>query len=83
MSQARERAVDALEAEAFRLALEEHSPTMVMFLLKTLRRDLYGERVDVRLDFRSVAERVAASTGRSVEEVLEAVERLARDMALR
>lgn len=74
---AREDAVDTLEAEARRRALAG-SDTLIMFLLKSLRPDVYRDRasLDVRLDLRREAERVAASLGVGVEETIAEAERL-------
>jgi len=75
---AHEDRIDAVEAEAFRLALEEHQPGMVALLLRAHRPARYRDRVDVRLDIRPEAERVAERLGIPVEEVLERLERKLR-----
>jgi ribosome modulation factor len=74
---AREDAVDTLEAEARRRALAG-SDTLIMFLLKSLRPDVYRERasVDVNLDLRREAERIALSAGVDVEATLAEAERI-------
>jgi hypothetical protein len=69
-------AVDLLEARAWQTALEG-DPRMTIFLLKSLRRDRYGESIEVRFDLRQEAERIAASLGISVDELLERAERIA------
>lgn len=55
----------------------EGDPRMTIFLLKSLRRDRYGESIEVRFDLRQEAERIAASLGISVDELLERAERIA------
>lgn len=75
---AHEDRIDAVEAEAFRLALDEHQPGMVALLLRAHRPARYRDRVDVRLDIRPEAERVAERLGIPVEEVLERLERKLR-----
>ncbi len=77
--QAREIMVDLVEAEAFQRALDG-DPRMIELVLRAWRSERYGAKLDVRLDVRREAERIAAKTGRTVEEVLEAVERRAREM---
>ena len=74
---AREDAVDTLEAEARRRALAG-SDTLIMFLLRSLRPDVYRERatVDVNLDLRREAERIAASAGVDAEATLAEAERI-------
>jgi hypothetical protein len=73
-------AADALEAEARRRALEGSDP-LLMFLLRGLKPERYRERIDVRVDLRRRAARVAERLGIPVDEVLERVERLAREDA--
>jgi len=60
--QAREDAVDVLEAEARRRALTS-SDALLMFLLKAHRPETYRERVDIRVDLRREAERIAKGLG--------------------
>jgi hypothetical protein len=76
---AREFMVDLVEGEAFQRALEG-DPRMIEAVLRAWRPERYGPKLDVRLDVRREAERIAAKTGRTVEEVLEAVQRRAREM---
>lgn len=71
-------AADLLEGEARRRALEGSDP-LLMFLLRGLKPERYRERIDVRVDLRRRAERVAERLGLSVDDVLERVERLARE----
>jgi hypothetical protein len=74
---AEEDATEALEAEARRRALAT-SDTLLMFLLKARRPDMY--RDNVRIDLRREAAEIikAAGSDMSVDEVLEEAERLAR-----
>jgi hypothetical protein len=77
-AQAREDAIDVLEAEARRRALSV-SDALLMFLLRAHRPALYRERVDVRLDVRREAERIAAELdGVSADEIIAEAERIAR-----
>jgi hypothetical protein len=76
-AQAREDAIDVLEAEARRRALSA-SDALLMFLLRAHRPSLYRERVDVRLDLRREAARLAAELdGVSAEEIIAEAERIA------
>ena len=70
-------AVDLLEGRAWQTALDG-DPRMTIFLLKSLRRGVYGDSIEVRVDLRPEAERIAASLGISAEELLERAERIAR-----
>ena len=73
--QAREDAVDILEAEARRRALST-SDTLLMFLLKSDRPDKYRERVDIRVDLRREAERIAADLGIDADAAIAEAERI-------
>ena len=73
--QAREDAIDMLEAEARRRAMTS-SDTLLMFLLKSERPDKYRERVDVRLNVRREAERIALRLGVDVEATIAEAERI-------
>jgi hypothetical protein len=76
-AQAREDAIDVLEAEARRRALSA-SDALLMFLLRAHRPSLYRERLDVRLDVRREAARLAAGLdGVSAEEIIAEAERIA------
>jgi hypothetical protein len=77
MSAARADAIDTLEAEARRRALAT-SDTLLIFLLKSLRPEVYREQV--RLDLRREAAEVIAAVGGDldVDEVLAEAERIAR-----
>jgi hypothetical protein len=77
---AEQDAIDILEAEARRRALES-SDSLLMFLLRAHRPERYRDSVEVRLDVRAQAEQVAARLGVPLEQVLERVERLAREVA--
>jgi hypothetical protein len=76
---AQEDAVDTLEAEARRRALTTSDP-LLMFLLRAHRRDVYGDTIDVRVELRREAERVAERTGLPVAVVLERMERRAQEL---
>ncbi len=71
-------AVDVLEGEAWRRAVEGGSDQLLMFLLRSNRPQVYRERGEVRVDVRRMAEQVAAEIGVPVEQVLEHAERLSR-----
>lgn len=75
---AREEAVDTLEAEARRRALDG-SDALLMFLLRSLRPAVYRDRVEVALGVRREATRLAEAMGLAPEEVLAEAERIARD----
>jgi hypothetical protein len=51
-----------------------------MFLLRAHRPERYRDSLDVRLDVRREAERIAAKLGMNPEEVLAIAERRARQM---
>ncbi len=77
-TRAREEAVDTLEAEARRRALAGSDP-LLMFLLRSLRPGIYRDRVDVALDIRREATRLAEEFGLAPEEVLAEAERIAKE----
>lgn len=81
-AQAQEDAVDVLEAEARRRALSG-SDAILMFLLRALRPDRYRDSIDVRLELRREAERIAVQAGLSADELLEEAERRAAEFARR
>ncbi len=81
-ARAEQDAIDVLEAEARRRALSA-SDALLMFLLRAHRPERYRESVDVRLDLRRIAERMAAETGRSADELLEAANRRAAELERR
>jgi hypothetical protein len=75
---AREDAIDTLEAEARRRALST-SDTLLIFLLKSLRPDVYRE--NVRIDFRREAEALAATLdGITADELIAEAERIVRSI---
>jgi hypothetical protein len=76
---AEQDAIDTLEGEARRRALNG-SDGLLMFLLRAHRPERYRDSIDVRLDVRREAERIAAKLGMNPEEVLEIAERRAREM---
>jgi len=76
---ASEDAIDRLEGHAWQLALAGDA-RMTMFLLKALRRRVYGDALEVRIDPRPAAERIATSLGLSTDELLGAAERLAQEL---
>jgi hypothetical protein len=76
---AEQDAVDTLEAEARRRALHG-SDGLLMFLLRAHRPERYRDSLDVHLDIRREAERIAARLGMSAEEVLKMAERRAAEM---
>jgi len=72
---AREDAVDGLEAECRRRALNG-SDALLTFLLRAERPDKYRDRVDVRLDLRHEAARIATRLGVDVEATIAEAERI-------
>jgi DNA-directed RNA polymerase specialized sigma24 family protein len=76
---AEQDAIDALEAEARRRALAS-SDQLLMFLLRAHRPERYRETLDLHVEFRAEAERIAAKVGKPVEEVLALVERRVHEM---
>ena len=79
---AEENAIDLLEAEARRRALAG-SDGLLMFLLRAHRPERYRESLDVRLDIRAEAQRIADRLGIPLEEVLEAANRKAAEVGRR
>ena len=77
--EAREEALDLLEAEARRRALTS-SDSLLMFLMRSYRPEQFRDSVNVHLDLRAGAARVAERLGLPVEEVLERVERKIREL---
>ncbi|MGO9178436.1 MAG: hypothetical protein ACLQHS_04040 [Candidatus Limnocylindrales bacterium] len=78
-AEAEQDAIDVLEATARQRALSS-SDQLLMFLLRGLRPERYGSAVDVRLELRADAERLAPKLGVSVEELLERVSRKAAEL---
>ena len=77
--EAREETLDLLEAEARRRALTS-SDSLLMFLMRSYRPEQFRDSVNVHLDLRAGAARVAERLGLPVEEVLERVERKIREL---
>jgi len=73
--QAREDAVDMLEAEARRRAMSS-SDSLLIFLLKSLRPETFRDRVDITVDLRRQAERIARDLNLSPESLIAEAERL-------
>jgi hypothetical protein len=71
----REDAVDGLEAECRRRALNG-SDALLTFLLRAERPSKYRDRVEVTLDLRHEASKIAISLGIDVEEMIIEAERL-------
>jgi hypothetical protein len=76
---AKEDAIDLLVEQAYSAALGGNT-RMTIFLLQSLRPETYRNSVEVRFDIRPVAERLANKLGLSVDELLEAADRLAREL---
>jgi hypothetical protein len=76
---AEQDATDVLEGEARRRALAG-SDALLMFLLKAHRPERYRETLDVHVEVRREAARMAARLGCTVEEVLAAAERKAKEV---
>lgn len=80
MASVRDDAIDTLEAEARRRALAQ-SDTLLIFLLKSLRPDVYRE--NLRIDVRREAEALAATMeGVTAEELIAEAERILRGRRL-
>lgn len=78
--EALDEAIDVLEAAARQRALHS-SDTLLIFLLKAHRPEVYRERVDMRVDVRLAAERLAKTTGLDADELLAEADRIFRDSA--
>jgi NRPS condensation-like uncharacterized protein len=76
---AEEDAVDVLEAAARKRALTV-SDSLLICLLKAHRPEKYRETIDVRVEFRREAERVAERLGVPLQEVLDRVEWRIREL---
>lgn len=70
-----EDACDLLEACARKRAME-YDTTLTIFLLKSHRRHVYGDRLDVTIAARREAQRIADEYGIPVEDVLRQAERI-------
>lgn len=78
-----EDGIEVLEAAARQRALSI-SDTLLIFLLKAHRPEVYRERYEVRIDnkaLRSEAERIAKENDLPVEEVVAEAERIAKGIA--
>ncbi len=80
--EARRRAIEGTEKPVYqngRLVgtIREYSDTLLIFLLKGARPERYRERVDMTVDLRREAERVAAERGLDVERLLARAEEIA------
>jgi hypothetical protein len=73
--QAREDAVDILEGEARRRALNS-SDAILMFLLRAQRPDLYRDKVALAIDLGHIAAGIAAPLGIDPGAVIEEAERI-------
>ena len=73
---AREDAIDTLQGEARRRAMNS-SDTLLIFLLKSLRPEVYRETA--RIDIRGEAERMAARYGIDPDEAMAEAERILAD----
>ncbi len=81
--EAKEDAADTLEAVARQRATAkiEPSDTLLIFLLKGMRPEVYRERYEVNINVvREAAAQLAAQTGLSVEEILAEAEALVRSV---
>jgi hypothetical protein len=74
-AQAEQDGIDVLEAQARARALSQ-SDTLLIFLLKAHRPEVYRERVDIRLDMKIEAQRIARDLGVSVEGLYAEAERI-------
>ncbi len=74
-----DEATDALEAVARQRAVAG-SDALLMFLLRAHRPERYRETLDVHLEVRREAARMAQRLGCTVDEVLAAAERKAREV---
>lgn len=73
MDDARESAIQVLEAEARNRAMSG-SDVLLIFLLKAQRPEMYRE--SIRIDVRREAERMAADLGMSADEIIAEAERI-------
>ena len=74
-AQAEQDGIDVLEAEARRRGLSQ-SDALLIFLLRAHRPDRYRERVDIRLDMKVEAQRIARELDVSVEGLYAEAERI-------
>jgi hypothetical protein len=76
---ANDDAIDLLEAEAWRRAFAG-SHALLMFLLRAHRPERYRDTLDIHVDFRREAERIAARFGLNADEVLADANRRAQEL---
>ncbi len=76
---AKDDAVDLLETWLWE-AGSKGDTRATIFLLKALRPSVYRDQVEVRIDTRQAAERIAATVGLSADELIAGAERLAREL---
>jgi hypothetical protein len=81
--EARRRAIEGTEEPVFHQGqivggVRKYSDTLLIFLLKGARPERYRERVDMTVDIRREAERVAAEAGLDPDAVLAEAERIVR-----
>ena len=79
--EARRRAIEGTEEPVFHQgqqvgAIRKYSDTLLIFLLKAARPERYRERIDLSIDIRREAERVASDAGLDPEAVLAEAERI-------
>jgi DNA-directed RNA polymerase specialized sigma24 family protein len=78
-AEAEQDAIDVLEAEARRRALSS-SDALLMFLLRAHRPERYRESLDLRVELRREAERIAERLGVTPEEILERANRRVKEL---
>lgn len=76
--QAREQGIDGIEDALSERAIAGDT-TAAIFILKTWRRDKYGDKLAVNLDVRTAAERVAADLDVPIAVVLAETYRMLQD----
>jgi hypothetical protein len=74
-AQAEQDGIDVLEAQARARALSQ-SDTLLIFLLKAHRPEVYRERVDIRVDLRREADRIARDIGVTADSLISEAERI-------
>ena len=77
---AEQDAIDVLEATAWQRAMDG-SDGLMSLMLKAHRPAKYRDTVEIRVDLRREAERIAIKLGLGVDEVLALAERRARELA--
>lgn len=75
-----EDAVDTVEAIAWQRAMSGQSDQIIMFILKSRRREIYGDQIRVQTEaFRSQVEKLANDMGLDVESVMAEAEALLKE----